>query len=115
MRNHPSSKGTHKLVDQTPSTIDSGEDVSLLVSRVDSGFKGVRRKGNSPALKLSTEISSYSIAIGYTSGVLLQICSIFLIEAMGSTTMSLQVAVFCIGVWWLSVFQGNPNISASIH
>ena len=56
---------------------------------------------NSVALQLSTKISSQGIAVGYSSGVLLQSLCIPLILWTGSTTASLQYAIMVSGIWWL--------------
>jgi MFS transporter, UMF1 family len=53
------------------------------------------------SLLLSTRISTQGIAIGYSSGVLLQLATIPLVILTGSTTKSLQLAVLVSGVWWL--------------
>jgi MFS transporter, UMF1 family len=57
-------------------------------------------KRGSPELQLSTQISSYGIAIGYSAAVLLQIGCIFLVLLYKSTTFSLQIVLFIIGAWW---------------
>ncbi|CCX30457.1 autophagy-related protein 22-like protein [Pyronema domesticum] len=93
------------------STPDSTEGHSLLIntesphaySRNGEGPKGK----NSPELSLSTQISSYGIAIGYTAAVLLQIFSIMVVLYTGSTLESLKVVLFIIGLWWF-VFSIPP-------
>ncbi|TGZ84847.1 MFS general substrate transporter [Ascodesmis nigricans] len=62
--------------------------------------KDVLPNPTSPALALSTQISSYGIAIGYGAAVLVQIFSIFVVMATKSTTASLQLVLFIIGIWW---------------
>ena len=57
---------------------------------------------NSPDLVLSTQISSYGIAIGYTAAVLLQLISIGIVSITGSTVQSLKLVVFFIGLWWFT-------------
>jgi len=52
------------------------------------------------SLLLSTRISTQGIAIGYTSGMLLQLTTIPLVILTGSTTKSLQLAILLAGVWW---------------
>ena len=52
------------------------------------------------SLLLSTRISTQGIAIGYTSGMLLQLATIPLVILTGSTTKSLQLAVLMAGLWW---------------
>jgi UMF1 family MFS transporter len=51
-------------------------------------------------LQLSTQISSTGIGIGYSAGLFLQCLSIVIIFAMKSTTFSLRVVLFVIGLWW---------------
>ncbi|KLJ11044.1 autophagy-like protein 22-2 [Blastomyces silverae] len=55
----------------------------------------------SDELQLSTRISSNGIGIGYVGAVILQIVSILIVVATGSTTFSLRLALFGIGLWWL--------------
>lgn len=55
---------------------------------------------NSPELKLSTKISAYGIGIGYVAGVLLQTLAILVVVTTGSTTFSLRLVLFLIGLWW---------------
>jgi MFS transporter, UMF1 family len=52
------------------------------------------------SLLLSTRISTQGVAIGYSSGVLLQCATIPLVILTGSTTKSLQLAVLVAGIWW---------------
>jgi UMF1 family MFS transporter len=54
----------------------------------------------SPELKLSTKISSNGIAIGYCAGLLVQCLGIVLAVATGSTTFSLRLVLFVVGLWW---------------
>lgn len=51
-------------------------------------------------LKLSTEISSYGIGIGYIGAVILQIISILVVVSTHQTTFSLRLVLFLIGLWW---------------
>lgn len=55
----------------------------------------------SPELKLSTQISSYGIGIGYVAGLLVQSVGILIVVATGSTTFSLRLVLFVAGTWWL--------------
>jgi MFS transporter, UMF1 family len=54
----------------------------------------------SPELKLSTQISSYGIGIGYLAGLLVQSAGILIVVATGSTTFSLRLVLFVAGAWW---------------
>lgn len=52
------------------------------------------------ALKLSTQISSYGIGIGYIGAVVLQVMSILVVVATRQTSFSLRLVLFLIGLWW---------------
>ena len=54
----------------------------------------------SPALQLSTKISSYGIGIGYSAAVLVQVLAIFVLLLTGQTTFSLRLVLFLVGFWW---------------
>ena len=56
---------------------------------------------SSPELQLSTKISAYGIGIGYMAAVLVQVLAIMILFLTGSTTFSLRLVLFFIGVWWL--------------
>ena len=56
----------------------------------------------SPELQLSTQISSYGIGIGYMAAVLVQTFAIFVIIMTGSSTFSLRLVLFIIGLWWFA-------------
>ena len=55
-------------------------------------------------LRLSTQISSTGIGIGYSAGLFLQCLAIVVVSLMGSAkfslVFSLRVVIFLIGVWW---------------
>lgn len=52
----------------------------------------------------SSRISGTGVALGYFAALIVQISSMLLIVWVGSSTGSLKIAVFFVGVWWL-VFQ----------
>ena len=58
----------------------------------------------SPALQLSTQISSYGIGIGYIAAVIVQTLGIAIVIVAGSlttsTTLTLRVVLFFVGLWW---------------
>jgi len=54
----------------------------------------------SEEMKLATRISSNGIGIGYIAGLLVQMGSILVIAATGSTTFSLRLVLCIIGLWW---------------
>lgn len=58
----------------------------------------------SAALQLSTKISSYGIGIGYLAAVIVQTLGIIIVLAMHgstSTTFTLRIVLFLVGLWWL--------------
>lgn len=55
----------------------------------------------SPALQLSTKISAFGIGIGYIAAVVVQTLAIGIIVLTGSTTFSLRLVLFIVGLWWL--------------
>lgn len=83
-----------ELVATTDATLPSNDLDSTAI------IKPAETKRGSPELQLSTQISSYGIAIGYSAAVLLQIACIFIVLLYKSTTFSLQVVLFIIGAWW---------------
>lgn len=58
----------------------------------------------SPALRLSTKISSYGIGIGYIAAVIVQALGITIVLAVDSTnistTLTLRIVLFLVGLWW---------------
>ncbi|KIW35335.1 uncharacterized protein PV07_02037 [Cladophialophora immunda] len=54
----------------------------------------------SPALKLSTKISSNGIGIGYIAGLFVQIIGIGIVAATKSTLLSLRLVLLLVGLWW---------------
>ncbi|KAI9745247.1 MAG: Autophagy protein 22 [Claussenomyces sp. TS43310] len=57
-------------------------------------------KATSVELTLATQISSTGIGIGYSAGLFVQCISILVILSLHSTTFSLRLVLFIIGVWW---------------
>lgn len=73
------------------------------------GFHAIARistsqKTDSPALKLSTQISAKGVRIGYAAAVSVQILSIlilFFISKMNvSSTLPLRIVLLFVGTWW---------------
>lgn len=99
VRHHPT-----LLYGQPEPLNQTSEDHSLIANTVSPD--ALSRNGlpekvkNSPDLVLSTQISSYGIAIGYTAAVLLQLISIGIVSYTGSTVESLKLVLFFIGLWW---------------
>ena len=53
-------------------------------------------------MQLSTKVSSYGVGIGYLAAVIVQVLSILIIKATGSTLFSLRLVLFVIGLWWFA-------------
>ncbi len=60
----------------------------------------------SPALQLSTRISSYGIGIGYIAAVIVQTLGIVIVlvgsRFTASSTLILRIVLFFIGLWWFA-------------
>lgn len=54
----------------------------------------------SVALKLSTQISSRGIGISYSAAFFVQILSVLILLSLQSSTFSLRLVLFIIGLWW---------------
>ena len=58
----------------------------------------------SPALRLSTKISSYGIGIGYIAAVIVQTLGITIVVVADSmttsTNLTLRIVLFIVGLWW---------------
>ena len=58
----------------------------------------------SPALRLSTKISSYGIGIGYIAAVIVQSLGVAIVVLADpittSTTLTLRIVLFVVGLWW---------------
>ncbi|KAI6713250.1 hypothetical protein JHW43_004230 [Diplocarpon mali] len=64
-------------------------------------------KVDSTALKLSTQISSKGVGIGYIAAVSVQILSILLLFGMSklsvSSTLPLRLVLLMVGMWWMAL------------
>lgn len=123
VRHHPSIQDEYSALERTPSIdhpdepIDNVEPEQRLSRSVDSASPLLQSQpanatsdatlsDSSPSiisaeLRLSTKISSNGIGIGYISAVILQILCILVVVVTGSTTFSLRLVLFLIGLWWL--------------
>ncbi|CAN6604654.1 autophagy-related protein 22 [Trichomonascus vanleenenianus] len=88
VNNHPDMLG---MVD--PEANYESEDSSLLI-----------KDHETERARLSGKISGTGVAIGYLAALLVQIATMVVIKAGGSTLNSIKTAIFMVGVWWL-VFQ----------
>ena len=95
--------------EQTTDHEDQGQDSaseSLLQSTVAHRMVPVENSfaSVSPALRLSTKISSYGIGIGYIAAVIVQTLGIAIVVVADpmttSTTLTLRIVLFLIGLWW---------------
>ncbi|KAK2762814.1 Autophagy protein 22 [Arachnomyces sp. PD_36] len=124
VRHHPSIQNSYPVLQQTSSmgrSNDPDDDLEpeqRLARSVDSTSPLLQSQPNnatsdatlsgpadpsvvSAELQLSTKISSNGIGIGYIGAVILQILCILVVVATGSTTFSLRLVLFLIGLWWL--------------
>lgn len=64
------------------------------------------RKSDSAELRLSAQISSKGVGIGYAAAVFVQILSILLLFLMSKTSVSstvpLRMVLFLVGLWWFA-------------
>ncbi|CAG8303521.1 unnamed protein product [Penicillium salamii] len=68
----------------------------------DSRTKEPSHNITSLELKLSTQISSTGIGIGYIGAVILQVISILVVVVVRPPTFALRVVLFLIGLWWFA-------------
>lgn len=52
--------------------------------------------------KVSNRLSGKGTTLGYIAALLVQLITVYIIKSTGSTTWSLQCAIFTIGFWWLT-------------
>ncbi|CAG7947219.1 unnamed protein product [Penicillium olsonii] len=84
-----------------PGTIDQTDpDDTTPLLGPSSGTKDPSHLATSLELRLSTQISSNGIGIGYIGAVILQIISILVVVVVRPPTFSLRVVLFLIGLWW---------------
>lgn len=110
VRNHPSlidsEAEDHPTSDHHAN--QAGEDIASPLLQSDSPNTRASRTDSvqshgsrlSEELKLSTQISSYGIGIGYIAAILLQIICILVVVKTHQTTFSLRLVLFLIGLWW---------------
>ncbi|PMD47872.1 hypothetical protein L207DRAFT_449841 [Hyaloscypha variabilis F] len=109
--NHPQTQGEDDGLNRTSSfpleplspglrRRDSSERDGLHTIARSSGLQ----KTDSPALKLSTQISSKGVGIGYMAAVSVQIICILILFVMSklnvSSTLALRIALLFVGIWW---------------
>lgn len=79
----------------------AGERSPLLSSTVRRTLQPSSFATLSQDLELSTKISSYGMGVGYLGAVTLQALSILIVITTGSSTWSLRLVLFVVGLWWL--------------
>ena len=77
-----------------------GSTAGLLASQQVPSVTRLDAKATSPELRLSTQISSYGIGIGYIAAALVQTFAMFVVIMTGSSTFSLRLVLFIVGFWW---------------
>ncbi|KAI9054839.1 hypothetical protein LZ554_001983 [Drepanopeziza brunnea f. sp. 'monogermtubi'] len=87
-------------------SLDSGGRFSTDRS-LDLTRQAANDERDSVALKLSTQISSMGVGIGYAAAVFVQILSILLLFGMSklssvSSTLPLRLVLLLVGTWWFS-------------
>lgn len=102
-RTNESSDTTHNN-DQEPQTDRTPEVIGLLEQGRAKPNDGEHPLLTSITSKISSTLSGKGVALGYISALVVQIVTIIIITATGSSTWSLQYAIFTVGCWWL-VFQ----------
>ncbi|OJD17846.1 hypothetical protein AJ78_02087 [Emergomyces pasteurianus Ep9510] len=88
-------------LDHSPSTVSPTSPLLQHEANIPIDGSHFKSPKMSAELQLSARISSNGIGIGYVGAVILQIISILVVVATGSTTFSLRLALFGIGLWWL--------------
>ena len=108
VRNHPSvqlanksgSEHNQRQEDDEPTLVLADSTSALIQEPVGVDQVKQQELSRSPELLLSTKISSYGYGIGYSAAVLVQIMAIVVLHLTGSSTFSLRLVIFLIGVWW---------------
>lgn len=105
--NHPQALEAGKDVhDFALEPVSSGDEDPTVVSNEQSfAAKSGGQKTDSLDLKLSTEISSKGVGLGYMAAVFVQLLRILLLflisKTSASSTLFLRMVLFLAGVWWV--------------
>ena len=113
VRRHPSiqatdfdGNGLHEGPSPDPQDHDSATESLLHSSSVAGRMEALQNSSApvSPALRLSTKISSYGIGIGYIAAVIVQTLGITIVVVADSmttsTNLTLRIVLFIVGLWW---------------
>lgn len=103
---HSEGPSPEQRVDYGDQGHDSTTESLLQSSAVAHGIVPIQTSSApvSPALRLSTKISSYGIGIGYIAAVIVQTLGITVVlvadSMTTSTTLTLRIVLFLVGLWW---------------
>jgi UMF1 family MFS transporter len=103
VRHHPEAQ--EETFDSGPEPEEDGNSVEgpLSLANSTTGLLSpapVLFPATSTALKLSTRISSTGIGISYAASLFVQLVSIIILLLLQSSTFSLRLVLFIIGLWW---------------
>ncbi|GAB7356153.1 hypothetical protein MBLNU459_g6745t1 [Dothideomycetes sp. NU459] len=102
VRWHPTTHAVHTHTHQDPVEDMTAHDSTplLLPPPQETSLSPASPAAASPQLQLSTKISSYGVSIGYLAALFLQGLSVVIVVATGSTTFSMRLVLFVVGLWW---------------
>ncbi|KAH6673436.1 autophagy-related protein 22-like protein [Halenospora varia] len=112
--NHPEAHHDHLDPDESMSTeltlsmepLSPGLRHRESTEHVPHHLKQLDSKADSKELKLSTQISSKGVGIGYIAAVFVQVLSILLLFLLSKTkvssTLPLRLVLFMVGLWWFA-------------
>lgn len=109
VRHHPSVRSVQPNANSNTNGVTSSERTPLLQDQVahssvdetsDGTPKVSKPQSMSVELALSTKISSWGMGIGYVGSLISLGISLAIVVVTGSTTFSLRLALFGIGLWW---------------
>lgn len=94
VNNHPLEKEGADEVEEEP-LLDQGDDRVVPITERESEEQSRQRA------QLSGKISGIGVAFGYLAAFIVQIGTFCVVKVTGSSTFSLRLAVFIVGIWWL--------------
>ncbi|KAF2429665.1 MFS general substrate transporter [Tothia fuscella] len=128
VRHHPDVQFQSPTPSDTSSTPPShplhlSSETTALLSRTDPTLKHSYPPpptSTTTELRLSTQISSLGIGIGYIAALIVQFTAIFSVRALSSSLFSLRLALFIIGAWWFiftipTAFWLRPRPGPPLH
>lgn len=93
-----------ELLQNEGSSLDATDEAKLLLEGSDAKHIYDHPILISAISKLSGAISGKGVALGYFSALIVQLSTILVVKMTGSSTRSLRIAIFLVGLWWL-IFQ----------